>query len=119
MQKESRETLLYEMSPYCLRLICLFAVAEATTEQQRATPQPANGDDRVDDTGDEHIRSAENPRDQIKLEQTDQSPVECADDDQCQRDLINDLQKKFLLFIIWLATIIMSRRNVFYSTVFQ
>ena len=93
MQKESRETLLYEMSPYCLRLICLFAVAEATTEQQRATPQTANGDDRVDDTGDEHIRSAENPRDQIKLEQTDQSPVECADDDQCQCDLINDLQK--------------------------
>ena len=49
-------------------------------EEERDAPNACEGDDGVDDTADEGILTAAEPRNYVKLEKTDASPVERSDD---------------------------------------
>ena len=57
-----------------------------SAEQQGDTPSTAKGYQSVDDSADDGGLPAEDPRHDVKLEQTDGSPVDGADDhqDQCK-----------------------------------
>ena len=59
-------------------------------EQQGDAPDARKGDDGVDDPCPDRSGAAEDPRDEIELEQPDAAPVERADDRQHQRDLVHD-----------------------------
>ena len=59
-------------------------------EQKRDTPNARQGDDGVDDAGQESVLTAADPRDNIEGKQSDAAPVECADDGDDQRDAIHN-----------------------------
>lgn len=57
-------------------------------EEERDTPNAREGDDGVDDTADEGILTAAEPRNYVKLEKTDATPVEGSDDGENESDSI-------------------------------
>ncbi len=50
------------------------------TEEQGNTPDSRKRNDCINDAAENSILTAENPRDDVKTEKSDASPVQCADD---------------------------------------
>lgn len=62
----------------------------ARTEQEGYAPETGQRDHRVDDTANEGVLPAENPRHDVELKQTDAAPVCGTDDDEKQCDSVHD-----------------------------
>ena len=58
------------------------------TEEERDAPNTRKGDNGVDDAADESILTAAEPRNYVKLEKTDATPVEGSDDGEDESDSI-------------------------------
>ena len=58
------------------------------TEEERDAPNACKSDNGVDDTADEGILTAAEPRNYVELEKTDATPVECSDDGEDESDSI-------------------------------
>ena len=63
----------------------------AQTEQQRAAPDSGDRHQDIHDPAQHGGSTAKQPCHEVKLEDTDQAPVQTADDQQCQKDLIPDV----------------------------
>ena len=64
--------------------LLIVAVAKLFPEQEGSAPQTGETDDSVDDAAEERILTAKEPCNKIKLKDTDQTPVDTADDRQDQ-----------------------------------
>ena len=60
------------------------AVAKLLSEQEGSTPQTSQTNDGIDDAAEERVLTAKEPCNKIKLKDTDQTPVDTADDRQDQ-----------------------------------
>jgi len=69
-------------------LFLLLLLLGQIVKQKADGPDGAQSDQCVHNAADNGIHTAEQPGDQIELENTDQSPVDSADDQQCQCDFI-------------------------------
>lgn len=70
----------------------LFAFASVVPEDHGDAPQARHAYQRVDDAADGAHLAAEQKRHAVEAEKAHAAPIQRADDDQHQRDLINDLQ---------------------------
>ena len=72
--------------------LCLFAVNAGTVfpEQKGNAPKTCQANDGVNDSAQQRILATEDPRHQVKLENTHQAPVQRADDAQDQSDSIQN-----------------------------
>ena len=62
---------------------CRFLIGfskEVSAEEGSDAPKAGKADDRINDPGDQCPLTAEEPRNEIKLKQTDKSPIDRADD---------------------------------------
>ena len=78
---------------FCLWLIFQLLKALAGAEDQRDTPNACQGNDGVDDTAEQRGLSAADPSYNVKLEQTDATPVQSAQDGKNQRNAIHNHSK--------------------------
>jgi hypothetical protein len=69
----------------------LIAAAALLAEQEGNAPQSGKTDDSVNNTTENCVLTAKDPGNQIELENTDQTPVNTADDRQDQRQNIQHL----------------------------
>ena len=60
-------------------------------EQEGNAPYGGDADECVDDAAQNGALPAEKPCDEIKLENADEAPVDAADDDENNADLIEDI----------------------------
>jgi hypothetical protein len=70
-------------------------------KQQGDTPKTGKTDQGKNDSADHGALSAEQPRNQVKLENTDQTPVQTSDDGKNQRNGIHDIPPFFLDAIVF------------------
>lgn len=66
-------------------------------KQQADAPQAAKTDDGKDYPRNNFALSTEKPADKVEAEQSDQTPVDCADDNQSKCDSIKNLHECLLL----------------------
>ena len=71
-------------------LILYPIVALSRTENERDAPNACQGDDRVDHAAEQGALSPAKPRNDVKLEQADASPVQGTDYGENQRNSIHD-----------------------------
>jgi len=60
------------------------------TEEQRNAPNAGKSDNGIDNSADQSVLSSTDPSDNVKLEQTDATPVQRADNGQGQRDSVHN-----------------------------
>ena len=60
------------------------------TEEKGNAPDTGKSDYRIDNSAKERIRTAADPRNDIKAKKTDTTPVKSADDGNDQRDLVHN-----------------------------
>ena len=69
-----------------------YSLASVVPEDHGDAPQARHAYQRVDDAADGAHLAAEEKRHAVEAEKAHAAPIQRADDDQHQRDLINDLQ---------------------------
>lgn len=84
--------------PFLLLLIFQLLKALAGAEDQRDTPNACQRNDGVDDTAEQRGLPAADPSHNVKLEQTDATPVQSAEDGQNQRNAIHNHSKTLTPF---------------------
>lgn len=72
----------------------LFALAFIVPEEHGDAPKARHAHQRVDDAADGAHLAAEEKRHAVEAEKAHAAPIQRADDDQYQRDLVNDLQSE-------------------------
>ena len=70
-------------------LYLVVAVTEFFPEQERCAPQTGQANNGVDDSAEQGILTAEDPSHKVKLENTNKTPVDTANDRQDQRKHID------------------------------
>ena len=80
------------------RLILQLLKALAGAEDQRDTPNACQCNDGIDDTAEQRGLSAADPSHNVKLEQTDTTPVQSAQDGKNQRNAIHNHSKTLTPF---------------------